>query len=80
MATTPPTFEQSVQELESIARKLSEGNLGLEQAVQLYERGMLLYAQCEKQLEQAAQQVKLLDAQAQVDADKDRSLGDGDDA
>lgn len=61
---TQQSFEQSLEEMEAIAQKLSEGKLELQQSMQLYERGMQLYAKCEKELEQAEQYIQMLDAQA----------------
>lgn len=47
------SFEQAVQELETLVRKLEEGRLPLEEAVLSYERGMMLKNHCESKLREA---------------------------
>ena len=47
------SFEQAVQELETLVRKLEEGRLPLEEAILSYERGMMLKNHCESKLREA---------------------------
>lgn len=47
------TFEQSLQELEGLVRKLEEGRLPLEEAITCYERGTALKNHCEAKLREA---------------------------
>jgi len=47
------TFEQALQELETIVQRLESGKVELSEAVQAYEKGMKLKALCEKELAQA---------------------------
>jgi exodeoxyribonuclease VII small subunit len=54
------TFEQAYQELEVTVQKLEAGNLPLEEALQLYQRGMLLAQQCNQQLDKAELRIKTL--------------------
>lgn len=63
---TPP-FEQGLAELERIVRELESGELGLEEALRLYERGVALVRGCGAQLEaaEARLQVLTLDAGGQ---------------
>ncbi len=46
-------FEDALAELETIVRKLEEGNVKLEQAIQAYERGAHLKRHCENKLAEA---------------------------
>ncbi len=52
------SFEEALQELERIVRRLEEGKGRLDEAIQSYERGTLLKKHCE---------AKLREAQAKVD-------------
>lgn len=47
------SFEQAMQELEGLVRRLEEGRLPLEEAIQAYERGTLLKNHCEAKLQTA---------------------------
>lgn len=47
------SFEESLQELETIVRRLEEGKTHLEDAIKAYERGAALRAHCEKKLQNA---------------------------
>lgn len=47
------TFEQAIQELEQLVRRLEEGRLPLEEALSAYERGMFLKNHCETKLKAA---------------------------
>lgn len=47
------SFEQAMQELEGLVRRLEEGRLPLEEAIQAYERGTLLKNHCEAKLQAA---------------------------
>lgn len=50
---TDLSFEQAMQELEVLVRRLEEGRLPLEEAIQAYERGTLLKNHCETKLQAA---------------------------
>ena len=52
MDTTIKDFEGAIAELETIVKKLEEGDLPLESSLQLYERGVHLSRFCHAQLEQ----------------------------
>ena len=51
--TTIKDFEAAIAELESIVKKLEEGDLALEASLQLYERGVHLSRFCHSRLEEA---------------------------
>ena len=54
------TFEQSLEELESVVKQLEGGDLPLEKSLELFERGMKLSESCRKQLEEAESRVEIL--------------------
>jgi exodeoxyribonuclease VII small subunit len=47
------TFEAALAELEEIVAALEEGNLSLDEAISLYERGQVLVRLCQSRLDQA---------------------------
>jgi exodeoxyribonuclease VII small subunit len=53
-------FEAAIAELESIVKKLEEGDLALEQSLALYERGVQLSRFCHQRLEDAERRIELL--------------------
>ena len=54
------TFEQAFSELEQTVAKLEDGDLSLETALALFERGQQLSAHCSKLLERAELKVTQL--------------------
>jgi exodeoxyribonuclease VII small subunit len=60
MDSTIKDFEAAIIELESIVKKLEEGDLPLETSLQLYERGVQLSRFCHAQLEQAERRIEVL--------------------
>ena len=56
----PATFEAGLQQLESIVKEMENGDLPLERAIELFERGMKLSDTCRKQLEDAETRVEIL--------------------
>jgi exodeoxyribonuclease VII small subunit len=55
-----PEFERSLARLEEIVRKLENTNLSLDDAMKLFEEGVALSSDCQKQLEQAEGRVEVL--------------------
>jgi exodeoxyribonuclease VII small subunit len=53
-------FEQAYQELEETVQKLEAGNLPLEEALLLYQKGMALAQHCGIQLDQAELSIQAL--------------------
>ena len=53
-------FEAAIAELESIVKKLEEGDLPLEQSLGLYERGVQLSRFCHARLEEAERRIEIL--------------------
>ena len=62
---TTLTFEQALQELETIVSLLDSCQAPLEDSIQLYERGALLKAHCEQRLEAARLRVEKIVVGAQ---------------
>lgn len=56
-----PSFESAMVELEQIIADMEAGKLSLEDSLAAYKRGAELLAQCRTQLEDAQQQVRVLD-------------------
>ncbi|HET9662957.1 MAG TPA: exodeoxyribonuclease VII small subunit [Burkholderiales bacterium] len=55
------TFESAVAELERIVDSMESGQLSLEESLASYKRGAELLKFCQTTLQEAAQQVKLLE-------------------
>ena len=60
MDSTIKDFEAAIAELETIVKKLEEGDLPLETSLQLYERGVHLSRFCHAQLEEAEKRIEIL--------------------
>jgi exodeoxyribonuclease VII small subunit len=54
------SFESGLQELESIVKEMESGDLPLERALELFEKGMRLSESCRKQLEEAETRIEML--------------------
>jgi exodeoxyribonuclease VII small subunit len=52
------TFEQAIDQLETIVKRLEEGKVPLEESVAIYERGEQLKRRCEELLRQAEARVE----------------------
>jgi exodeoxyribonuclease VII small subunit len=57
-----PTFESALAELEKIVEAMEEGQMPLEQSLAAYKRGAELLKLCQTQLQDAQQQVKILES------------------
>ena len=51
------SFEEALEELESITESFEDGNSTLENAVNLYNRGVLLKKHCERKLKEAKKKI-----------------------
>ncbi len=58
--TSIKDFEAAIAELESIVKKLEEGDMALEQSLALYERGVQLSRFCHARLEEAERRIEIL--------------------
>ncbi len=59
-----PSFEEGLEQLEAIVKEMESGELPLERALDLFERGMKLSDACRKQLEEAETRVEILTRRA----------------
>ena len=66
MESTIKDFEAAIAELETIVKKLEEGDLALEKSLELYERGVQLSRFCHSQLEQAERRIEILNERGQL--------------
>ncbi len=60
------TFEAALRELEETVSRLEGGELPLEEALELFEKGQLLASQCSTQLETAAMRVEMLTSDGEI--------------
>lgn len=59
-------FEAAIAELEGIVKRLEEGDLPLEQSLELYERGVQLSRFCHSRLEEAERRIEILDERGEL--------------
>ncbi len=64
-------FEQSLDELEQLVAKMELGDLGLDDSLKSFERGISLYRECQTALEQAELRVKQLTDPNDADSARD---------
>ncbi len=55
-----PGFEACLEELEKVVKQLESGELPLERALELFEKGVALSHTCRKQLEEAETRIEAL--------------------
>jgi exodeoxyribonuclease VII small subunit len=53
-------FEEALKELEEIVNRLEQGNLPLEEALQLFEQGVKLSRSCHTKLDEAQKRVEIV--------------------
>ena len=53
-------FEAGLKDLEAVVKELEAGDLPLDRALELFEKGMKLSEACRKQLEEAETRVEIL--------------------
>mgnify|MGYP000666345252 FL=1 len=54
------TFESQLQELNQIIEQMEQDDVGLEQSLKLYEKGVKLTRSCQKIIESAEQKIQQL--------------------
>ena len=79
MDTTIKDFEAALAELDTIVRKLEEGDLALEASLQLYERGVQLSRFCHARLEEAERRIEILNERGQLQPAPPALTADADD-
>ena len=60
MAKKKQTFEQALKKLEEIVEKIESGQIGLEESITEYEKGIKLVKQCRAILQAAEKKVQML--------------------
>lgn len=53
-------FEKSIKELEEIVAKLEKGDAGLDESIELFEKGIKLSKECNDMLDNAEKKVSVL--------------------
>lgn len=54
------TFEQALNRLENVVQKLEDGDVPLEQAIELFQEGMALSKRCSEQLDRVERRIEIL--------------------
>jgi len=62
MASSKPTFEKAMKQLELIVEELESGTLPLEKSLKKFEEGMALSRYCNETLEETERRISLLTA------------------
>jgi exodeoxyribonuclease VII small subunit len=65
------TFEQALARLDDVVARMDGGDVGLEEAVRLFEQGQALLAVCRDRLALAQQRITELTAQGEAAVDAD---------
>lgn len=60
IAALPQDFESALAQLESLVAKMESGTLPLDESLAVYEQGVELARICQRRLDHAEQQVKVL--------------------
>ncbi len=68
-------FEAAIAELESVVKKLEEGDLSLETSLELYERGVQLSRFCHARIEEAERRIEILDERGEIKPAPDAIAG-----
>ena len=66
MDPTIKDFEAALTELDAIVKKLEDGDIPLEQSLQLFERGVQLSRFCHARLEEAERRIEILNERGQL--------------
>jgi len=76
-AASKVDFEAALQELESLVRQMESGELGLEESLAAFERGVLLTRRCQAALKQAELRVHALSADNEFEDLDPETLNEG---
>ncbi len=71
------SFEQALDELDAIVRKMEAGELGLDDSIAAYRRGAELARYCQSKLAVAEQEIKKLDGDVLKPLDPSELRGGG---
>jgi exodeoxyribonuclease VII small subunit len=78
MDPTIKDFEAALTELDAIVKKLEDGDIPLEQSLQLFERGVQLSRFCHARLEEAERRIEILNERGQLQDATSAMLNDTD--
>ena len=78
MEPTIKDFESAIAELDTIVKRMEEGDLTLEKSMELYERGLQLSRFCHSTLEAAERRIEILNERGELKV-APSTLGPGDD-
>ncbi len=78
MDPTIKDFEAALTELDAIVKKLEDGDIPLEQSLQLFERGVQLSRFCHARLEAAERRIEILNERGQLQDATSTVLNDTD--
>lgn len=71
-SASPPSFEAALERLEGSVTRLEEGEMPLEEALELFESGVKLSRQCQSTLEEAERRIEILVADRGSEAGKEK--------
>ncbi|WP_054949517.1 exodeoxyribonuclease VII small subunit [Numidum massiliense] len=54
------TFEEAIERLETVVHQLEDGEVPLEQAIELFQEGMTLSKQCSEKLDSVESRIEML--------------------
>lgn len=69
------TFEQALEELDALVRKMESGALGLDESIAAYRRGAELARYCQARLSAAEQEIRKLDGEVLTPLGNDELRG-----
>ena len=69
------TFEQALDELDALVRRMESGQLGLDDSIAAYQRGAELARYCQVKLAAAEEQIKVLDGDVLKPLDPNQMRG-----
>lgn len=72
-----PTFEQALDELDALVRRMESGALSLDESIAAYRRGAELARFCQARLAQAEQEIKQLEGDLLKPLDPSELKGSG---
>lgn len=76
-AATAPSFEQALNELDSLVRKMEAGELSLDDSIAAYRRGAELAKYCQARLANAELEIKRLEGELLKPVDRSELRGGG---
>jgi exodeoxyribonuclease VII small subunit len=69
-------LERTMEELGQITEKISSGKVGLEESLQLFERGMQMVNQCREYLAEAENRIKVISEGSTGHVMKEKSVSE----